>query len=169
MKQVERPCGRSHNGHVSEFTESNYFREPQKAGEWSLRLWRGTVMVSSGHCFREFAGADPSGDAPENQSWDRKPLTEMNGEPWNTPPRQEEKLQIQDRECIALEQQIKCGGQKVCMACSRHAGANPWDLRTRSQNNVDDEVAQDRQRKFERLTRKNTVQFEQWQHAKLKQ
>ena len=113
MKQAERPCGRSHNGQVSEFTELNHFREPQKAGEWSLRQWRSTVMVSSGPVWRR----------PENQRWDRKPLTEMNGEPWNTPPQQEEKLQIQDRECIALKQQNKCGGQKACVACSRHAGA----------------------------------------------
>ena len=35
------------------------------------------------------------------------PLTEMNGESWNTPPLQEEKLQIQNRECIALKQQSK--------------------------------------------------------------
>ena len=48
-KQVERPCGRSHNGQASEFIELNHFREPQKAGEWSLTLWRGTIMVSSGH------------------------------------------------------------------------------------------------------------------------
>ena len=36
MKHVERPCGRLHNGQVSEFTELNRFREPQKAGECSL-------------------------------------------------------------------------------------------------------------------------------------
>ena len=66
---------------------------------------------------------------PENQRWDRKPLTEMSGELWNTPPRQEEKLQIQDREYSALKQQSKC----------------------------------------ECLTGKPTEQFEQWQHAVLKQ
>ena len=79
---------------------------------------------------------------PENQRRDRKPLAELNGEPWNTPLRQEEKLQIQDRECIALKQQIKCGGQKVCMACTRHTGANPRDLIARAQDIVDHEVAQ---------------------------
>ena len=42
MKHVERPCGRLRNGQVPEFTEMSHFREPQKAGEWSLRLWRGT-------------------------------------------------------------------------------------------------------------------------------
>ena len=57
MKQIKRPCGRLRNGQVSEFTELNQFRAPQKDGdmstvhdECSLRLWRGTIMVSSGHC-----------------------------------------------------------------------------------------------------------------------
>ena len=63
-------------------------------------------------------------------------------EPWNTPPRQEEKLQIQDRECIALNQQIKCGGQKGSMTCCEHAGSNPGDVRARAQDIVDNEVAQ---------------------------
>ena len=35
VKQIERPCGRSHNGQVSEFAELNHFREPQKAGYMS--------------------------------------------------------------------------------------------------------------------------------------
>ena len=82
---------------------------------------------------REFAGADPS----ENQRWDRKLF-----EPWNTPPRQEEKLQTQDRECIALKQQIKCGGGEGSMTCCGHAGSNPRDLRARTQDIMDDEVAQ---------------------------
>ena len=79
---------------------------------------------------------------PEIQRWDRKPLTEMNGEPWNTPPRQEEMLQIQDTECIALKQQIKCGGQKRSITCCGRAGSNSWDLRARTQDIVDNEVAQ---------------------------
>ena len=137
VKQIERPCGRSHNGQVSEFAELNHFREPKKAGdmsklhdEWSLRLWRGTIMVSSGHWRGTPARVRrcrPILRRPENQRWVRKLLTEMNG-------RQEEKLQIQDWECIALKQQIKCGGQKGSMACCRHAGANPRDLRTRTQD-----------------------------------
>ena len=96
MKQIERPCGRPHNGQVSKFTELNHIREPQKADEWSLRLWRGTVMVSSGHCRGTLARVRRCRliwRRPENQRWDRKPLTEMNGELWNTPPRQEENLQ----------------------------------------------------------------------------
>ena len=169
MKQVKRPCGRSHNGQVSEFTELNHFKEPQKAGECILRLWRGTVMVSSGHWRGTLARVRrcrPICGRPENQRWDRKPLTETNGEPWNTPSRQEEKLQIQDRECIALKQQIKCGGQKGSMTCCQDVGSNPRDFRARAQEIVDNEVVQT---DSEPLIRKNVVQFEQWPQAKLKQ
>ena len=93
---------------------------------------------------------------------DRKPLTEMNGELRNTSPRQEEKLQIKDRECIALKHLIKCGGQKGSMACCEHAGTNLRDLKARTQDIVDNEVVKtDSQRKFERLTKKPTEKFEQ--------
>ena len=89
-------------------------------------------------------------------------MTEMNGEPWNTTPRQEEKLQIKDRECIALEQQKECGGQRGSMACCERAGSNLRDLRARTQDIVDNEVVQaENDRKFECLTRKPTEQFEQ--------
>ena len=47
------------------------------------------------------------------------------------------------------------------MLC-KHAGSNLRDLRARTQDIVDNEVVQtDSQRKFERLTRKPTEQFEQ--------
>ena len=86
----------------------------------------------------------------------------MNGELRNTSPRQEEKLQIKDRECIALKHLIKCGGQKGSMTCCEHAGSNLRDLKARTQDIVDNEVVQtDNQRKFECLTRKLTEQFEQ--------
>ena len=87
VEQIERPCGRLRNGQMSEFTELNHFREPQKVGEWSLRLWRGKVMVSSGHWRGTLARVRrcrPIWRRPENQRWDRKLLAEMNGEPWNT-------------------------------------------------------------------------------------
>ena len=97
----------------------------------------------------------------ENQRWDRKLLTEMNGESLNTSPRQEEKLQIKGRECIALKHLIKGGGQKESMACCEHAGSNLRDLRARTQDIADNEVVQtDNQRKFERLMRKPTEQIE---------
>ena len=165
MKHVERPCGRARNGQVSEFTEMSHFREPQKAGECSLRLLRSTVMVSSGHrrgTLSRVRRCRPIWRRPGTQRWDRKLLTEMNDEPWNTPPRKEEKLQIQDRECIALKHSIKCGGQKESMACCEHAGSNLRDLRARTQDIVDNEVVHtDNQRKFERLIRKPTEQIEQ--------
>ena len=86
----------------------------------------------------------------------------MNGELWNTSPQQKEKLHIKDRECVALKQQIKCGGQRRSIACCEHAGSDLWDLRARTQDIVDKEVVQtESQRKFERLTRKPTEQFEQ--------
>ena len=105
---------------------------------------------------------DPSGDAQRINAGDRKPLTEMNGELGNTSPRQEEKLQIKDSDCTALKHLIKCGGQKRSMTCCEHAESNLRDLKTRTQDIVDNEVVQtDSQRKFERLTKKPTEQFEQ--------
>ena len=120
-------------------------------------------MVSRGHWKGKLVrGCRIGWRCPENQLWDRKLLTEMNGEPWNTPPRQEEKLQIKDRECTALKHLIKCGGQKGSMTCCEHAGSNLRDLKARTQDIVDNEVVQtDSQRKFERLTKKPTEQFEQ--------
>ena len=124
VKHVERPCGRLRNCQESEFTEMSHFREPQKAGECSLRLWRGTVMVSSGHWKGKLVRVCRCRifwKRPENQRWDRKLLNEMNGELRKTLPRQEEKLQIKDGECIALKHLIKCGGQRrkhgVLRAC----------------------------------------------------
>ena len=105
----------------------------------------GTITVSNGHwrCTPvRVRKCRPIWRRPENQRRDRKLLTEMNDEPRNTPMRQEKKPQIQDGVCIAMKRQIKCGGQKGCMACSRHAGANPRDLRTRSQDTVNNEDAQ---------------------------
>ena len=66
----------------------------------------------------------------------------MNGELRNTLPRRVEKLQIKDRECIALKHLIKCGGQKESMACCEHAGSNLRDLRAQTQDIVDNQVVQ---------------------------
>ena len=122
-------------------------------------------MVSRGHWKGKLVrvcGCRIGWRCPENQRWDRKLLTDMNGEPWNTPPRQEEKQQIKDRECMALLHLIKCGGQKGSMTCCEHAGSNLRDLKARTQDIVDNEVVQtDSQRKFERFTKKPTEEFEQ--------
>ena len=96
----QNKASRRHNGQVSKFTKMSHFTN----GEWSLRLWRDTVMVSSGYRRDKLARVCRCRlvwRRPGNQRRDEKPLTEMNGEPRNTLPRQEEKLQIKDRECIA--------------------------------------------------------------------
>ena len=171
--QIDRPRGRPYDGQVSGFAELSHFRDARKAGDMSdlygmrsWRFWKGTITLSSGHCRctpARVRRCRPIWRLPENERWKRKLLTELNGEPWNTPPRQEEKPQVQDGLCIALIRQIKCGGQKGCMACCRHAGANPRDLRTRLQETVNNEVAQtNRQSKFKRLTRTNIAQFGQY-------
>ena len=117
----QNEASRRHNGQVSKFTKMNHFTD----GEWSLRLWEGRSHGVK-WTLERYAGESLQVPThleirPENQRWDRKPLTEMNGEPWNTSPRQEEKLQIKDRECIALKHLIKCGGQRgkhgVLRAC----------------------------------------------------
>ena len=157
----QNEASRRHNGQVSKFTKMNHFTD----GEWTLRLWRDAVMVPGGHwggTLARVCRCRTIWRRPENQRWDRKPLTEMNGEPWNTSPWQEEKLQIKDRECIALKHSIKCGGQKGRMACCKHAGSNLRDLKARTQRIMDNEVVQtENQRKFECLTRKPTEQIEQ--------
>ena len=102
----QNEASRRHNGQVSKFTKMNHFTDD----EWNLRLWRDAVMVSSGHWKGKLVrvcGCRIVWRSPENQRWDRKMLTEMNGEPRTTLPRQEEKLQIKDRDCIALKHLIK--------------------------------------------------------------
>ena len=68
-----------HNGQVSKFTKMNHFTD----GELNLRLWRNAVMVSRGHWKGKLARVCRCRlvwRCPENQRWDRKLLTEMNGE-----------------------------------------------------------------------------------------
>ena len=72
----------------------------------------------------------------------KRKLNEIIGDPWNTSPRQEEKPRIKCGVYVTLERQIRYGGQKGCMACCRHAGANPRALRIRAQDTVNNEVAQ---------------------------
>ena len=78
----------------------------------------------------------------EDQRRVKRKLNEMIGGSWNTSPRQEEKQQTRCGVYTTLKRQIRYGGQKGCMACCRHAGANPRDLRTRSQDTVNNEVVQ---------------------------
>ena len=163
----QNDASRWHNRQVSKFTKMNHFT----GGEWSLRLWRDAVMVPSGHWKGKLARVCRCRlvwRRPGNRSWDEKPLNEMNGEPWNTSPRQEEKVQIKDRECVALKHLIKCGGQRRSMACCEHAGSNLRDLKARTQDILDKKVVQTKnQRKFGCLTKKPTEQFLARHHAKL--
>ena len=157
----QNEASRRHNGQVSKFTKMNHFTD----SEWSLRLWRNAVMVSNGHRRGELARVcryRVVWRRPGKQRWDRKPSTEMNGGPRNTLPLQEEKLHIKDRECVALKHLIKCGGQRRSMACCEHAGSSLRDLKARTQDIKDKEVAQtNNQRMFERFTKKPTEEFEQ--------
>ena len=57
--------------------------EPETEEERSLGA-TGTLEMQAS----EFAECRIGWRRPENQRWDRKLLTEMNGEPWNTSPRQ---------------------------------------------------------------------------------
>ena len=148
-KQIERLPRRPLNSQVSEFAEVNHFRDPQKAADksklydrWSLRLWMGTV--SGGHYVGTPARVRRCRSIwrrPEDLRWVKRVLNEMIGDFWNTSPRQEEKLQIQCGVYITLRRQIRCGGQKGCMACCRHAGVYSQELRTRLQDTVDNDVA----------------------------
>ena len=75
MKRSRVRVDRSHNGQVSEFAELNHFRDPQKAGDMpdlygtneepETLEGHDTVcqLDTAGVRQREFAGADPSGDA----------------------------------------------------------------------------------------------------------
>ena len=94
-------ASRRHNGQVSKFTKMNHFTD----GERSLRLWRNAVMVPSRHWRGTLARVCRC-----RPIW--TPRESTLGELRNTSPQQEEKLQIKDRECIALKHLIKCGVRK---------------------------------------------------------
>ena len=83
----ERLRGRPYQGQVAEFAEVVQFRDPGKAADmpklddrWNQDLWLGKSLASDEHntAFRQ-------------QRWDRKMLTEMNGEPWNATPQSRDK------------------------------------------------------------------------------
>ena len=78
---------------------------------------------------------------PEKQRWDRKMLTEMNGEPWNPVPPKDKAPQVRGV-YITLERQIKHGGTKGCTACFGQAKVHSPECRARFQDIVDNEAAQ---------------------------
>ena len=106
-KQIERLRGRPHTGQVSEFVEVNHFSDPQKAADTSklydrlsLRLWMGTILVSDGHYMGTSVRVRRCRSIwrrPEDLRRVKRVVNEMIGDPWNSSPRHEEKLQMQCR------------------------------------------------------------------------
>ena len=91
-EQGKNEASRRHNGQVTKFTKMNHFTD----GEWNLRLWRNAVMVPRGHWKCKQAGicrCRIGWRCTESQRCDRKLLTEMNGELWNTSPRHADQRQ----------------------------------------------------------------------------
>ena len=78
---------------VVEFAEVAHFRDPGKAADmpklddrWNLGLWLGKSVASDEQYVGTSAGFRRCWSIwrrPEKRRWDRKMLTEMNGEPWN--------------------------------------------------------------------------------------
>ena len=95
----ERLRGRPYQGHVAEFAEVVHFRDPGKPADmpkldnrWNRGLWLGESLASDEHYVGTSAGVRrcrSNWRRPEKQRWDRKILTEMNGEPWNPVPQKE--------------------------------------------------------------------------------
>ena len=79
---------------------------------------------------------------PEKQRWDRKMLTEMNGEPWNPTAHHQERPPQVRGVYITLERQIKHGGTKGCPACFGNAKVHSPECMARFQDIVDNEAAQ---------------------------
>ena len=147
----ERLRGRAYQVQVAEFSEVAHFRDTGKAADtpklddrWSVGLWLGKSVASDEHNVGTSAGVRrcrsiwrPS----EKQRWDRKMLTETNGEPWNPVQPKDKAPQVRGV-YITLECQIKHGGTKDCSACFGHAKVHSLECRARFQDIVDNEAAQ---------------------------
>ena len=84
----ERLRGRPYQGQVAEFAEVVHFMDPGKAADmddrWNLGLWLGKSLVSDEPYVWTSARVRRRRSIwkrPEKQCWDRKMLTDMNGEP----------------------------------------------------------------------------------------
>ena len=139
----ERLRGRPYQGQVAEFAEVVHFRDPGKAADMpklndrrNLGLWLGKSVASDEHYVGTSAGVRRCRSIwrrPEKQRWDRKMLTDMNGEPWNPTKHHQDKLpQVRG----------KYGGTKGCAACFGDAKLHSPECRARFQNIVDNEAAQ---------------------------
>ena len=114
-------------------------------GRWNLGLWLGKSLASDEHYAGTSAGVRMCRSIwrrPEKQRWDRKTLTEMNGEPSNPMAHHHNRLPHVRGVCITLERQIKHGGMKGCAARFGNAKARPPERRARFQDTADNEAAQ---------------------------
>ena len=108
---------------MAEFAEDVHLRDPGKAADmpklddrWNLGLWLGKSLASDEHYVGTSAAVRRCRSIwrrSEKQRWDRKMLTEMNGEPWNPVPPKDKAPQARGV-YITLERQIKHGGTKGC-------------------------------------------------------
>ena len=130
---------------MAEFAEVVHFRDPGNAADvpklydrWNLGLWLGKSLASDEHYVGTSAGVRRCRSIwrrPDKHRWDRKMLTEMNGEPWNPTAHHQDRPPQVRGECITLERQIKHGGTKCCAACFGNAKVHSPESRARFQDN----------------------------------
>ena len=148
----ERLRGRPYQGQVAEFAEVVHFRDPRKAADmpklddrWSLGLWLGKSLASDEHYVGISGGVRRCRSIwrrPENQRWDRKMLTEMNGDPWNPTPLREISLH-RCAECTSLwDVKSSTVARKVLRPCFGQAKVHSPECRARFQETVHNEAAQ---------------------------
>ena len=129
-----------------------HFRDPWEAADmpklddrWNLGSWLGKILASDDHYVGTSAGVRRCRSIwrrPENQRWDRKMLTEMNGDPWNPTPQSRDKPPQMRGVYITLERQIEHGGTKDCTACFGQAKVHSPECRAHFQETVNNEAAQ---------------------------
>ena len=98
-------------GKAADMPKLDYRRNPG--------LWLGKSLASDEHSVGTSAGVRRCRSIwrrPEKQRWDRKMLTEMNGEPWNPVSPKDKAPQVRGV-YITLERQIKHGGTESRSAC----------------------------------------------------
>ena len=120
----KRLRGRPYQGQVAEFAEAVHFRDPGKAADmpklddrWNLGLWLGRSLASDEHHVGTSAGVRRCRSiwrSPEKQRWDRKMLTEMNGEPWNPTGHHQDKPPQVRGVYITLKTSNQCGMLREC-------------------------------------------------------
>ena len=138
----ERLRGRPYQGQVAEFAEVVHFRDRRKAADmpklddrWSSGLCLGKSLASDEHYVGTSGGVRSCRSIwrrPEKQRWDRKMLTEMNGEPWNP-----------CVECTSLwNVKSSTEARKVVRHVSGRRKVHSPECRARFQDIVDNEAAQ---------------------------